>query len=176
MVILGRIIPFKGHIHLIEALAKIKVHYPLIHLNIVGHGDEDLIQQLKTRIKELRLTENVTFTGYQSNIYDYLGNADIMVVPSISEGFGLIFLEALNAKIPIIGFDVPATNEIIEDGVNGLLVKLKDETELAQKIVELLKSDELKSTFSENGFKKLKKYYSLNRMVDQTVQFYETAI
>ena len=176
LVILGRIIPFKGHIHLIEALAKMKDEYPTVHLNIVGHGDEDLILHLKKRISELQLNQNVSFEGYQSNIYDYLGNADIMVVPSISEGFGLIFLEALNAKIPIIGFDVPATNEIIEDGVNGLLVALKNEAELAEKIITLLQSDELKSTFSENGFNKLKKYYSLNRMVDQTIQFYETAL
>jgi glycosyltransferase involved in cell wall biosynthesis len=176
LVILGRIIPFKGHIHLIEALAKVKANYSDVHLSIIGHGDEELIKHLKERIAALNLISNVTFTGYQSNIYDYLGNADLMVVPSISEGFGLIFLEALNAKIPIIGFNVPATNEIIIHGENGFLVPLKNEDELAEKITLLLGSPELRNEFSIKGFTRLKEYYSLSRMVDQTIDFYESAI
>jgi len=59
----------------------------------------------------LGLTENITFTGHISNLPEWLSKADIVIVPSKVEGFGLIILEAFNAKKFVMGFDVPAINE-----------------------------------------------------------------
>lgn len=176
LVVLGRIIPFKGHQHLINAMPQVAEAFPDVKLMVIGHGDEDLIASLKSSISTSQIEENVEFLGYQSNIYDHLVASDVMIVPSIAEGFGLIFLEALNAQLPIVGFDVPATNEIIQNEKTGLLVTPYNEEELAMKIIELLQNDAKRNELGQAGHQRLLQYFSLKRMVDQTEAFYQTAV
>jgi len=176
LLILGRVIPFKGHLLLIDALPVIKTHFPNFKLVIAGHGDENLIAELKQRISENDLMENVVFIGYQTNIYDHLQNSDLLVVPSIAEGFGLIFLEAMNAKTPIIGFDVPATNEIIVHDKTGILIPVFDSNQLGLEIVNLLKNKDKAGQFGEAGYQRLKTDFSLTRMVNASRTFYESSL
>ena len=176
LIILGRIIPFKGHQYLMEALPVVKRQFPAFKLLVIGHGDEDLIASLKKFAKENELTQNIDFLCYQSNIYDYLVNSDIMIVPSIAEGFGLIFLEALNSKIPIIGFDVPATNEILIQEQTGILIPPYDTEKLGLEIVKLLENPTLANTYAQAGYKRLKEHFSLDRMTSATIQFYQQAV
>lgn len=176
VVILGRIIPFKGHILALKALTLVKHAIPNFKLLIIGHGDENLISDLKEFVSKNKLQSNVEFIGYKSNIYDYLSNSDIMLVPSISEGFGLIFLEAMNANLPIIGFDVPATNEIITDNRTGFLIPDYNINLMAKKIIELFNNKPLRKTFSTAAKMKLNNYFSLDRMVTETIAFYHDSI
>ena len=172
ILVVGRIIPFKGHKHLIRAMPVILESIPDAHLTILGHGDEDLIHYLTTFCQEKKISEQVSFEGYKTNVYDYFLGSDVMVVPSIAEGFGLIFLEALNAKLPIVGFDVPATNEIIEHNVNGLLTEPYDENELAKNIVHLLSQKEMAVEMGIKGHQFLKEKFSLKRMTSETIECY----
>ena len=176
LVLLGRIIPFKGHKLAIEALTKVKQRINDFKLLIIGHGDEELIKELKELISNHDLNDNVLFLGYKSNIYDYLNNSDVMLVPSIAEGFGLIFLEAMNAELPIIGFDVPATNEIIEHNVTGEIVPAYDTSIMGDTIVRLLEDKNMNEKLSLGAKHKLLDYFCLDRMVTETIQFYEDAI
>jgi glycosyltransferase involved in cell wall biosynthesis len=176
IIVLGRIIPFKGHRYLFEAMPKIKYQFPDVKLVIIGHGDEDLIAELKEYAVDFGFSENILFQGYQANIYDYLQQSDLMVVPSIAEGFGLIFLEAYNAKIPLIGFDVPATNEVIVHEKTGVLVPLYNTEKLAKEINTILASKTKAKEYSEAGYLRLKNYFSLSRMVTETIQFYGDAL
>lgn len=176
IVILGRIIPFKGHMLALKALVQVKDTIPDFKLLIIGHGDENLISQLKEFVSKNKLQSNVEFIGYKSNIYDYLSNSDIMLVPSISEGFGLIFLEAMNANLPIIGFDVPATNEIVTENRTGFLIPDYNINLMADKIIELFNNKPLGKTFSTTAKIKLNTYFSLDRMVTETVTFYNDSI
>jgi len=173
LVLLGRIIPFKGHLLALKALAEVKTQIPNFKLLIIGHGDKDLIAELKSYITKNNLTDNVEFLGYKSNIYDYLVNSDVMLVPSIAEGFGLIFLEAMNANLPIIGFDVPATNEIVTPNETGILIPPYETNLMAKAIVNLLTNESFRNKLSQGAKQKLKSYFSLKRMVDETVAFYE---
>lgn len=176
LIILGRIIPFKGHLLVLKALAEVKKTHANFKLIIIGHGDEDLILELKTFVSKNNLQSNVEFIGYKPNIYDYLSNSDIMLVPSIAEGFGLVFLEAMNAKLPIIGFDVAATNEIVTNNETGLLVPAYDIDIMANKIIELIENKPLREKLSLGAKQKLESYFSLKRMVDETIEFYELAL
>jgi glycosyltransferase involved in cell wall biosynthesis len=99
-----------------------------------------------------------------------------MLVPSISEGFGLIFLEAMNAEIPIIGFDVPATNEIIVHEETGLLIPAFDTTKLGTEIIRILSDRILSDKFALAGNQRLKSYFSLDRMTNATLDFYQTSL
>ncbi len=176
IVVLGRIIPFKGHKYLLEALMSVIDVYPDFKLIILGHGDTDLIDELKTIATDNNMVDNIEFKGYQSNIYDYLINSDLMVVPSIAEGFGLIFLEALNSKIPIIGFDVPATNEILVHEETGILIPPYDTGEMGMKICELLGDKHKSERLAKAGFERLKNHFSMDRMVSETIQFYQDSL
>ena len=176
VVILGRIIPFKGHMKLIKALSIVKAELGDFKLVIVGHGDDNFIADLKQEIKVNQLESLVTFTGFQTNIYDYLNNSDLMVVPSVAEGFGLIFLEAMNSGLPIIGFDVPATNEIIEHETSGVLIPPYDEQQLGQAILELLGNEARRKALSEAAKNRLVSYFCLERMTKETLNFYNKTI
>ncbi|MDX1348702.1 MAG: glycosyltransferase family 4 protein [Putridiphycobacter sp.] len=176
LIIIGRVIPFKGHLHLIRALATVKQEFDDVSLVILGHGDKQHIKALKNEAKLLNVDDHIVFAGYQTNIYDYLVNSDIMIVPSIAEGFGLVFLEAMNAKLPIIGFDVPATNEIIENEKTGFLIPPYNESLLAEAICRLLKSPEERLQFGQNAKNKLDSYFCLSRMLDETICFYKKVL
>ena len=176
LVLLGRIIPFKGHMYALKALKKATETHPDLLLLIIGHGDEALIAELNVYIEENGLTENVRFLGYQSNIYDYLTRSDVMLVPSIAEGFGLIFLEALNAQLPIIGFDVPATNEIIEHDKTGYLIPPYDSDKMGEAIISLINSKDKRIQFGKNGQKRLHEYFSLERMTNETIASYQRVL
>jgi len=176
LILLGRIIPFKGHMLALEALAEVKKRMPDFKLIIIGHGDEHLIKKLKQFISDNSLSENVKFLGYKSNIYDYLVNSDIMLVPSIAEGFGLVFLEAMNAELPIIGFNVPATNEIVEHNKTGILIDAYDTTKMANSIIELVNHKSLREKLSKGAKEKLLSYFCLDRMVSETIQFYKDSL
>lgn len=175
-IILGRIIPFKGHILALKALAEVKQQIKDFKLLIIGHGDDDLILELKNFIAKNNLKDNVEFLGYKSNIYDYLFNSDLMLVPSISEGFGLVFLEAMNAKLPIIGFDVPATNEIVINNKTGILIPAYNTSLMAKQIIELVEDKSFQEKLSNGAKERLLSYFCLKRMVDETIDFYKSAL
>jgi len=176
LIILGRIIPFKGHMLALKSLVKVKEVITDFKLLIIGHGDTNLILELKEFIEQNNLQDNVKFVGYKPNIYDYLSNSDIMLVPSIAEGFGLVFLEAMNANLPIIGFDVPATNEIVTDSKTGYLIPKYNTDLMAKRIIELVNNKALRKTLSNGAKEKLTTYFSLDRMVTETVAFYNDSI
>ena len=176
LILLGRIIPFKGHMMALKALVEIKKEITDFKLIIIGHGDKELIDKLKGFIKENNLTENVEFLGYKSNVYDYLVNSDVMLVPSIAEGFGLVFLEAMNANLPIVGFNVPATNEIVKHEKTGVLIDSYDTKQMAESIIELMNNKLLREKLSNGAKERLLSYFCLDRMVTETIQFYKDSL
>jgi len=157
-------------------LIHVKESIPDIKLVILGHGDQDLIDELKLFAEENQLQDHIEFLGFQSNIYDYLAHSDLMVVPSIAEGFGLVFLEAMNANLPIIGFDVPATNEIIKHNETGMVIPPYDTLKMAETIIHLLEHPNILQTLGDNAKQNLSTYFCLDRMVSETINFYHHAL
>ena len=172
-IILGRVIPFKGHHYAIESFAEVVKKIPSAQCLIVGGIDKDYKQQLDEIIKSHNLEHNISFEGFQTEIYDYLLSSDIMLVPSISEGFGLIFLEGFNTELPIIGFDVAATNEIIDHQKNGILVEAYNTIQMAEHLIHLFENKEERNRLGIEGKKKLLHYFTLDRMTTETIKFYE---
>ncbi len=173
-IILGRLVRYKGHEYVIRAWQKLKAHDPSLKLYIVGGGTYQ--ENLVRLTKELGLEEQVIFKGYQPNPHELLHFSAFSVVSSIFEGFGLITLESWHHKRPVIAFDVPAPNEVVDDGVNGLLVKPFDTDELAAKMIRLFSNPGEASQMGENGYEKLQKAYSLDRMTNETIEEYEKLV
>jgi glycosyltransferase involved in cell wall biosynthesis len=171
VLITGRLISFKGHIYLIEAWKKVHEKFPALKLYIAGEGYAR--KTLQQQVNDAGLEGNIVFLGHTPNPHPLMECCRFTVVSSKWEGFGLILLESWLHKKAIVAFDVPAMNEVIDDGKNGLLVKPKNSNDLADKIIYLYENDHLAKEYGENGFRKLNSYYTLGRMTDEMEQVYK---
>lgn len=176
ILMLGRVIPFKGHHYGLEAFAHVVKSFPDVKCVIVGDWEDGYKVELDKIIHEKEITALIQFEGFQNNIYDYLFSSDILLVPSVSEGFGLVFLEGMNAEIPIVGFDVAATNEIVTHEESGILIPPYDCKKMGEELVHLLQHPEQRKKFARNAKKKLHSYFTLERMTKDTIAFYESVI
>ena len=173
-IILGRLVKYKGHEYLIRAWAKVKEHDPSLRLLIVGGGAyNDALMKLTA---ELNLQEQVIFCGYQPNPHQLLNGANFSIVTSIFEGFGLITLESWYHRRPVVAFDVPALNEVIDHGKNGSLVKLYDVDGLGKEIIHLFENPELADDMGRKGYEKLQSHYNLDRMTTEMVEIYRSML
>jgi glycosyltransferase involved in cell wall biosynthesis len=131
----GRLIPVKGHLVLLRALAQARSRVPGLTLDLAGHGP--LEPALKAYVRELGLDEAVRFLGFVSPVQRAVEDAAVVVVPSLGEGFGMVALEAMERGRPVIASAVGGLPEIVADGVTGLVVPAGDAEALADAIVEL---------------------------------------
>ena len=153
----GRLDPIKGVKYLIQAMSIVK-NYQNIKLIVIGDGEEK--KELKELVSMLNLSDCVYFTGLIDNekIPEYMSQADIFVLPSLSEGFPVASLEAMASGLPIVATNVGGLPDIIEDGVNGYLVEPRNPVQLAEKITLLLKDNDLRLNISKANREKAKKY------------------
>ncbi len=174
LVLVGRLTGFKGHRFAFQAIAKLKNTIPDLKLIVVGSGE--LEEELKSMVKNLNIEQQVCFIGYHPEGRKFMYHSDIVLIPSVAEGFGVVVLEAFSVKKPIIAFDVPSLHEHIISEESGVLIEPYNTTIYANQIERLLKNSALRIKFSEKSYQKLISYYSLNRMVDETVSFYENTL
>jgi len=156
----------KDHVTLIKAIA----HLQNVHLLIVGDGS------LKTKLHEfsisLGLNNRVHFLGYRNDVPELLAAADVFVMSSHWEGFGLAVVEAMAAGVPVIASDVPGLSEVIEHGKSGLLFPARDEAKLAENIRLLLKDKHRRQQLINEG-KKRAHYFTIDKTVSQYVGAYD---
>jgi glycosyltransferase involved in cell wall biosynthesis len=174
LVIVGRLVKFKGHRYALECMSKLVEQFPRLRLVIVGSGPIEA--DLRGEITARGLAANVTLEGYRPNAHDYMRASDVVLVPSVSEGFGAVFLEAFNNRRPVIGFDVPAGNEIVQSGVSGILVPPYDTTAMTDAIAGLLRDPALRAKLAAAGHERLSSYFCLARMTRETIGFYEKVL
>jgi len=174
LVIIGRLKSFKGHRFAFKAVAILKRKYPEIKLVVVGWGDAE--QSLKALVEKLQLQSNVVFIGPSKEARNYMHTSDIVLVPSISEGFGVVILEAMSVCRPVIAFDVSAPNEILEDQISGVLIKPYDTSLLAEGIASLLDREDVRVRIAARALERLRSHYSLDIMTENTIKFYRAVL
>ena len=128
-------IPIKGHLVLLRALAQARGRVPGVTLDVAGRGP--LEPALRSYARELGLDDAIRFLGFVSPIERAIEDAAIVVVPSIGEGFGMVALEAMERARPVIVSAVGGLPEIVEDGETGIVVAPGDVEALADAIVRL---------------------------------------
>jgi len=171
LVDVGRLIPVKSHDTLIRALKHIIPYFPNLRLFVIGDGM--LKEELKGLTKALTLEDHVIFTGYREDVARFMKEADLLVFPTLGEGFGLVLLEAMAFKKPIVATRVMSIPEIVEDGKSGLLVPPRHPEELADAILQLLRDKKRAEVFGNRGFDILSSKFSIERMVEETERIYD---
>jgi D-inositol-3-phosphate glycosyltransferase len=167
----GRIQPLKGIDTLIRAMERVIHKYPdfgkSLWLTVIGgdpEPDSQLEQREFERLKQLRaelgISELVTFLGAKSQdtLVYYYSAAEMVVMPSHYESFGMVALEAMACGTPVIGSDVGGLSFSIEDGFNGYLVPGKDPDALADKIALLLRRSSLRDHLGEQAIRWAERY------------------
>ncbi|WP_373032847.1 glycosyltransferase family 4 protein [Sulfurovum sp.] len=153
----GRLVKEKGHTYLLEAIERLdKVTIKLCHF-IVGSGP--LEEDIKSEIKEKKLLNVVLIPGLlQEDLFQFIRACDFVVVPSISEGFGMVVGEAMALVKPIVATDIDGVVDMIENNKEGLLVPAKNSEALAKAIERLYNDAALRDSLAENAKEKIKQF------------------
>ncbi len=153
----GRLSPEKNLSLLLRAFYGVAMTYDHVRLLLVGEGPER--ENLETLIKHMGISTKVFFTGLvdYKQIPAYLTSSDIFVTPSSAETFGLSTVEAMAAGLPVLGIDAPGTQDIIEDGVTGLMTT-DDLSVFTAKLIFLSTNHELRREMGLRARRESEKY------------------
>ncbi|MDP4093055.1 MAG: polysaccharide pyruvyl transferase CsaB [Bacillota bacterium] len=169
--ILARLYPVKGLNTFINAAKEVCTKNPMIKFIIGGDGENR--ESLEKRVAELGITENVYFTGWVDDPYEFMSNLDINVLTSISESFPYSILEGALLKKATISSNVGGISDLIESGVNGYLFDAGDHKKLSEYILELSDQPELRNWYGEKIYEKAKVFFSLDSMCKSQIEIYE---
>jgi glycosyltransferase involved in cell wall biosynthesis len=173
----GRLNEQKGIEYLIKSVPYIKSNHPNIKLLIIGEGSYKA--HLENVARSLNVRENVDFLWAipHSKITDYYRMSDVFVLPSITskigtEGLGLVLLEAMAAKVPVIGTNTGGIRYTIKNMQNGILVEERNSKQIADGIILLLSNSKLRAKITKNAFKFSNKNYSWDIVVKKFDKLY----
>lgn len=181
--IVSRLFSWKGHGELIEALALVKREIPSVRLAIVGEDDRrahpghgSYRNQLEAQVSKLGLEEQVIFAGFRSDVPQLMAAFDIYAMPTWEEPFGVVFVEAMAMRKPIVAWDSGGAPEIIEHGQTGFVIEPKRIEELAASIVTLFRDAELRRRFGVEGRRRVERLFNPQRMCRDMADVYRAVL
>jgi glycosyltransferase involved in cell wall biosynthesis len=172
--VMARLEPQKGHRVLLEAWQSVTRSFPGARLVCLGDGA--LREELEAYAAASGIAASVTFTGYQSNVADWLALASFTVLPSFFEGLPLAALESLAAGRAVVGTSVDGTTEVVIDGKTGLLAPPGSPGPLAAAICRLIASPDLARRLGAAGRRLVEEHFTERRQVGETEALYETML
>jgi len=168
----GRLVPEKGHIHLIEAMPRVLKRFPKTIFAFAGDGP--LREALEQRVKELTLESNVRLLGTRSDVPSLLAAADMFAYPSLREGCPLAVLEALSMRVPIVASSFDGVTGILEHRKTALLVPVGAPEELAAALVEALESPQQSRDLARAGAQTIAREFSMQKMCQRYDKLFRT--
>ncbi|MDO8261209.1 MAG: glycosyltransferase family 1 protein, partial [Candidatus Magasanikbacteria bacterium] len=162
------------HKNLETLFAAIKIINKKTKLNLVVVTARNVFsKRLEVQIAKNNLEKNVQITPYiqSDELNSILRNSEAYVFPSLSEGFGIPGLNAMAAGVPVLASNIPTLQEIYQDA--AIYFEPKNPTDIADKIINLLKSSKTKDDLIKKGFTQVKKY-SWQKMAEETLKVYQS--
>ncbi len=170
VLLLGRLAKEKGHALLLDALKALGPRRPSLIAMFAGVGP--LEAELKAQCEAAGLSGRVHFLGYRQDLQRLLAAADLVVLPSLSEGLPLAAVEALAAGRPIIATDVGGTPEVVLDGQTGLLIPSNNSAALADAMHRILSDPALGLRLGRNGRLFVERNFDVRFQVERTMALY----
>jgi len=165
------LIHVKGHDVLVDALATLRDEETSVTVLIAGEGEEE--EAIKRHIAERGLgPDHVRMLGFRTDVIDLLAASDFFVLSSRLEGLSLAILEAMSQKLPIIISRVGGNPEIIDDGLEGLLLPPEDRPALVQAIRKLASDPALRRRMGDAGYRRVREAFSFEKMTRQYEDLY----
>jgi GalNAc-alpha-(1->4)-GalNAc-alpha-(1->3)-diNAcBac-PP-undecaprenol alpha-1,4-N-acetyl-D-galactosaminyltransferase len=170
LIAMGRLHPQKGFDLLLRAFHRIQAKYPDWQITILGEGP--MRSELEALRAQLKLTDRVHLPGLVSNVRDYLGQADLFVMPSRFEGFPMALCEAMACGLPVLAADcLSGPRDIVDDGINGMLVTTENIDALAAGLDKLMSDPRKRQQLAQNAPQILDRFG-----VEQVMRIWQDAI
>jgi glycosyltransferase involved in cell wall biosynthesis len=174
LITIARLTEAKGHRYLLQALPRLHETWPQLSCLFVGEGE--LHDTLQRMAMDLGVERSCRFVGIREDIAEILAAADVVVLPSLSEGFPFVLLEALAMGCPVVASQVNGVPELIEDHKTGLLVPPRDPQALATAIREVLSDSTAASKMGAAGRAVVQERFTVDRMVANTTAIFDAAM
>lgn len=172
----GNLIPTKGHSQLLRAFAAVHQQFPDASCEIIGEGPER--SRLLTLAVQLNIAERVRFLGRQSrsNVADAMHRCTVFALPSVYEGLGCVYLEAMSSEKPVIGCRGQGIDEIIQHRSNGWLVGADNLQELTDALLVLLKDTQLQRQLGDAARQTILQGFTLAHQAEQFARLYRECL
>ena len=178
--LVGRINSWKGQqllLHAFALLSKTHKNIKLVYLGSAPPNQEVFEIDLKSKIREFHLEDRVVIIPFQKEITKFWNSIDIAVVPSTEpEPFGMVVIEAMLAKKPVVASNHGGPTEIVVDATTGFLFEPNNHESLAQALEKLIQDKQLGATFGEKGFERVLDTFSLKSHVTHFEKIFEELI
>jgi L-malate glycosyltransferase len=164
----------KRPVDCVEILARVKARGARVRLVMVGDGPER--GATVYRAEQLGVLDDVLFVGKQAAIPAYLGIADVFLLPSELESFGLAALEAQACEVPVIATRIGGIPEVISEGETGYLSDVGDVEKMSEDTIRLLKDEDMRRAFGDKGRELAVQRYGSDKIIPQYINFYEQVV
>jgi glycosyltransferase involved in cell wall biosynthesis len=177
----ARLQPHKGHRYLVEAAQEVSLRYPDVRWLVAGKASgaeqQRYLDSLKEQVAQAKLESRVRFLGFVSDadLAALRREAVALVHPAISEGYGLVLIEAMAVGTPVIAAAADGPAEIIQDGRTGILVPVSDAGGLADAMTRILADPSLGAVLAAAAARDVESH-SIDTMVEETIRIYQTLL
>lgn len=161
----------KGQVYLVEAMPEILKAHPNVRAAIVGDGE--LRESLMERAKELEVFDKMIFPGFRNDVPSILKALDIFVMPSHMEGLGTSVLDAMAARLPVVGTEAGGMPEMLEHERNGLVCPVRDSGAIAKNVCRLLADPEWGKGLGRAARETVEASFSTDSMVEGNIRVYK---
>jgi glycosyltransferase involved in cell wall biosynthesis len=181
--IVSRLFLWKGHTYLVQAMRRIAEQVPAARLVIVG--DDDLrahpngtsyLAELKALVGQLGLQQQVIFTPFRTDVPAVMAAFDVFAMPSWDEPFGMVYVEAMAMKRPVVAWAMGGALEVVADGETGFLPATGDVDGLTDALLTLIRDPDLRRRMGEAGRRRAERQFNPRRMCADMVEVYRDVL
>ncbi len=170
----------KNHIMLLKSFNLLLKDFNNVSLLLIGQGfttdPTNREHEIRNYIHEHKLEDKVILLGYRNDVSEILKTLDIFCLTSLKEGLPISLIEAMAAKLPVVGTKVEGIQDIIVDSKNGFLIELNEIEKLKDALLILLNNNELRNRFREESLKIALEKYSLKKCVSKYEQLFYSLV